>query len=227
MKRSLDALIHLHLEGALTSAEAAELSAILASDPAAARRLAEMAYDQEVLKEALQPRSARRTLRRVLPAAAAALVLLAVGAALWFGPGETREAGTSTPAGQPAPFRGRVRGTVLSKSEALAIRLRVTEDAGHPLAGRTIHVAPGFQRTDAGDLVPNRMHQAFVKRMEPGQALTLDVRDAGEDVFLLGELTPEQADAVKRDLKRPRDKELKKPVERGDREGDPNPKEER
>jgi hypothetical protein len=220
VKRSLDALIHLHLEGALTTAEAAELSARLASDPAAARRLAEMAYDQEALKATLQAPAVRRTLRRALPVAAAAVVLLAVGAALWLGPGE-KDTPPAVPAGTSKAFRGRVRGTVITRNESLTVRLQVTEDAGHPLAGRSIHVAAGFQRTDAGDVVPHRMHQAFLKRLEPGQAVALDLRDAGEDIFLLGELTPEQAESVKRDLKKqPRDKEIRKPVERGDRDGD-------
>ena len=221
MKRSLDALIHLHLEGALTTAEAAELSARLAEDPAAARRLAEMAYDQEALKAALQAPPARRTLRRARPVAAAALVLVAVGAALWLGPGEKDAPPAAVPAGTSNAFRGRVKGTVLTKTEAVTVRLRVAEDVGHPLAGRTIHVAPGFQRTDAGDVVPHRTHQAFLKRLEAGQSVTLDLRDAGEDIFLLGELTPEQADSVKRDLKKqPREKDVRKPVERGDRDGD-------
>lgn len=214
MSTKIDVLIHKHLEGKLSEAERAEFGARLVAEPEVARRLAEMAFEQEALREALETARAPRFRKSMLLSfGAAALLLIGVGAALWIGPGVAPDV---VPA---AAFQGRVRGVVLSRTEAPALRFRVTEAAGHPLAGRTIYVAPGFQRSDAGEPIPHKLHPAFLRRLEPEQEAELDLRHVGDDLYLLGELTREQAEAVKRDVKKiPREKDGKKPVERGDRD---------
>jgi len=87
----VDALIHRHLEGALTEAEARALEERLRGDPEARRLLAEMAFDQAQLRELLVPAdsgvaadapAARWTSGSKTFLATAAALLLAVGTGL-------------------------------------------------------------------------------------------------------------------------------------------------
>lgn len=89
----LDRLLHRHLEAALTEGEARTLSDRLRADPAARRRLAEMAFDQAQLRDLLaaggsvaardpSARTAGPAPGKKAFLATAAALLLAVGAAL-------------------------------------------------------------------------------------------------------------------------------------------------
>jgi len=233
---NVDVLIHRYLEGALDAEGAAALEEALRRDPGARRRLAEMAFDHLELRDLVRADPAPAAVRRARPAwvaplAGAAIILLAVGAALL----------TARPSPVPAPppvvpaaaspkedyrgFAGAVRARVVARGEA-GVRMRILEvpgSPGHPLEGRTASVVPGFARGDAGDVAgPNKTHQAFLRRLEEGSEIVLDVRIAGEDLFLIGELTKAQAAwAVPRDGDRPREK--RKDGVRRDRE---EPKEE-
>jgi hypothetical protein len=220
----LDVLIHRHLEGSISEPEAAELGGLLKADPVARRRMAEMAFDAVSLRDVLAQRpAARRWKLAPVPLAAAAALFAVVTGVVLFAPGPT----SPTPPGPvPAPvaprydrargFAESVAGVVTGRAEG-SFRLSVTESYGHPLMGRTISVAPGFARSDAGDLMPNRVHAAFVRRLAEGQELTIDVRHVSDDVFVIGDLTKEQSDwALKRgDVRKP------KPEREGDRKDAP------
>lgn len=225
MRADLDLLIHRHLEGALSEADAADLGARLKGDPDARRRLAEMAFDVAQLRDVLsaRPKARLRKLPPVTVAAAAAIFVIVVGVVL-FAPGPPAPA--PVPAGWSADpirgFAGSVRGVVTGRTEG-SFRMKVVEVTGmpgHPLAGRTIAVAPGFARGEAGDVIPHRVHGPFVRRLAEGQPLTIDLRHAGDDVFVIGELSGEQSDwALKRgDVKKP--KVGDRPAERELRDGD-------
>jgi hypothetical protein len=199
VKADLDLLIHRHLEGSLSEAEAADLGARLKADPDARRRLAEMAFDVAQLRDVLTARpAARRWKLAPVPLAAAALFFAAVVGLVLFSPGPAAPvAPVPSPAAPKAEsmrgFAGPVRGIVAGLSEA-SFLLKVAEAAPHPLSGRTVSVAPGFARADGGGLLPHKVHQAFVRRLADRQELTIDLRHVSDDVFVIGELTKAQSD---------------------------------
>jgi len=232
-----DVLIHRYLEGTLDADGAAALEEALRRDPAVRRRLAEMAFDHLELRDIVRAETKPAGVRRAWPAwavplGAAAVLFVAAGAAILLpgSPAAPVPAGP-TPAGEPKKdyrgFAGPVRLRVVSLTEASA-RMRVVEvpgSPGHALAGRTVAVVPGFTRGDEGDVGgPNKVHQAFLRKLDPGAELVLDLRHAGEDLFLIGELTKQQsAWAVPREGDRPREKRrdpVKKDRESDTKEGD-------
>lgn len=232
MSANVDVLIHRYLEGALDGEGAAVLEEALRRDPAVRRRLAEMAFDRLELRDLVRSDATAAPARRARPAwavplAAAAIMLAAVGAALLLArPSPPPAAPAAAPVGKEAGdyrgYAGPLRLRVLVPAEGSA-RMEVVEvpgAPGHPLVGQKVVVAAGFTRGDAGTVGgPNKVHQAFLRRLEPGAEVVLDVRHAGEDLFLVGQLTRTQAAwAVPLEGDRPREKR-KDPV-RKDREGE-------
>lgn len=232
MSANVDVLIHRYLDGALDAEGAAALEEALRRDPAARRRLAEMAFDHLELRDLVRTDAKAPPARRPRPAwaaplAAAAIILVAVGAALLLArPSAPETAPAAVPAGEKKSdyrgFAGPLRLRVLAPAEASA-RMRVLEvpgSPGHPLEGQTVAVVPGFARGDEGSVAgPNKAHQAFLRRLQPGAEVVVDLRHAGEDLFLIGELTKSQAAwATSREGDRPREKR-RDPV-RKDREGE-------
>lgn len=213
----LDVLIHRHLEGAIDEAEAAELGERLKADVDARRRMAEMAFDAVSLRDILAKRPALRGRKLpFVPLAAAAAVFALVTGVVLLAPGPEPAPPSAPPPTPASPvverFSDSVTGVVAGRGEG-SFRLRVTESYGHPLMGRTISVAPGFARSDAGDLMPNKVHAAFIRRLADGQELEVDVRQVDRDVFVIGDLTKEQSDGA---LKRG-DARKAKPEREGDR----------
>lgn len=234
-----DVLIHRHLEGTIGEDEARALSDRLASDPALRRRLAEMAYDQAQLRDVLETETGACALGSV-PApvrersrwskgslAAAASILVAVGVALFVGfrprpespaPSGTGPAASADPPRKEAPrsgYRGKIAGRVTRKAESFCL-LQVTSPP--EFAGRTVQIDPGKRRNGDGEFTPDRVHVAYLRRMEAPQLHTLDVRQVDGDLFVIGDLTEEQADwaAPKRPERKP---DPRKPPVR-DGEGD-------
>ena len=99
-------------------------------------------------------------------------------------------------------FSGQVRGVVTAKGEANTIQFKVGRllpvwkgsEAEKPelILGRTVTV--GSQRKIVADGVVHfsEIHVAFLKKLEVGQELTLEIRNVEGDGFSILELTKEQ-----------------------------------
>ncbi|HLF94092.1 MAG TPA: hypothetical protein VJB14_11585 [Planctomycetota bacterium] len=250
--RDGDLLIHRHLEGDLGEEEARALSERVAADPVFGRRLAEMAYDQAQLRDVLETEKAVETGACPIAAAApparepsrwsrgslaaAASILVAVGVALFIGfrpkeqpPVQSPQALPAAPKvavpkkkerkeTPPAGFRGKVSATVSRKTDAHVI---LTVSAPEELAGKTINLLN--ERKPLTERL--KVHASYLRKLDIGQEVVVDVRPADGGDFALGELTEEQAAwAMKEDKKRPERKpDPKKPPVRegeGDRKED-------
>ena len=239
-ERDGDLLIHRHLEGTIDEDEARELSARLASDPALRRRLAEMAYDQAQLRDVLETEKAVDTSScPIEPPAreparwsrgslvAAASILLAVGVALFIGfrpkepapvqpiPAAPKVAVPKKKEASLSGYRGKVAGTVSRKAEAYVF---LTLSSPADFGGRTITLVG--ERKPSTDRL--RAHAAYLRKLEVGQAIELDVRHVDGPDFAIGELTEEQSGwALKEENKKKAERkpDPKKPPVR-DGEGD-------
>jgi hypothetical protein len=237
-----DLLIHRHLEGALSEADAAALGLLLRTDPAFRRRLAEMAFERAQMKDVLSagateavptiapaPRVPRRAL---LPMAAAAIILASVGIAVAAWSLRKEPAGsTSAPAPAPRPdadppkdpyrgFSGAVAGKVLSRTEA-AFTLQVSAVPGrpeHPMVGSVIHVVGGWTKNGDGEPIPDRAHANFIRKLERDREETVDLRHQRDDIFAIGDLTPAQAEWANR-REDPRRKSPERPRKEGTKDG--------
>ena len=99
-------------------------------------------------------------------------------------------------------FSGQVRGVVVEKGEKNTFTfkvgrvLRVWENnkAEEPesLVGRTVPVGPRWVKGDDGKWHPVELHVAFIRRLEAGQEITLEIRHAERDHFAILELSNEQ-----------------------------------
>ncbi len=247
--RDWDLLIHRHLEGDLGEEEARALSERVAADPALRRRLAEMAFDQAQLRDVLETERAVETGACPIapparePArwsrgslAAAASILVAVGVALFIGfrpkeqppvrPSEAVPAALKVAVPKkkekkeppPAGFRGKVAGTVLRKTDAHVV---LTVSAPEEFAGRTINLQN--ERKPVTERL--KIHASYLRKLDLGQEVVVDVRPMDGGDFALGELTEEQAGwALKEEKKKQERKpDPKKPPVRegeGDRKED-------
>ena len=157
-----------------------------------------------------------------------------------LGPGESRVFGVETPPEKKDPpaekkeprvvFSGTVRGRVVGKGDAhilLAVdavvssRKESSAELAQGLHGRTLKITP-LKRKDL-DLGFDKVQFLFLRKVEMGQELSLDVRQIKGDDFTVGALTDEQHQwAAPRedrpDKKKPRDPE--KGPDRGDKKED-------
>lgn len=121
----------------------------------------------------------------------------------------------------PRPvFNGSVRGKVVGKGDAhllltvdyvVSHRKDSSVEVGENLPGKTLKVT-AMRRKDL-DLGFDKMHFLFVRKVEIGQELTLDIRQVKGEEFVVGNLTEEQHQWVAPPRDEPRDnpKEKKKP----------------
>jgi hypothetical protein len=151
-----------------------------------------------------------------------------------LGAGESRVFGVEPPPEKKDPpvekkelpplFAGKVQGKVTFKGDAhilLAVdRVVFTKkDPVEPLAGRTIKVLP--LRRKETDLGFDKMHYLFLRKLELGQEVTLDVRQVKGDEFTVGALTEEQHQSVAPREDKPRKpKDSEKVPDRGDKKED-------
>jgi len=134
-------------------------------------------------------------------------------------PGEKKE---------PRPaFSGTVRGRVVGKGDAhillavdsvVSTRKESSAELAEGLPGRTLRITP-LKRKDL-DLGYDKTQFLFLRRLEMGQELSLDVRQVKGDEFAIGALTDEQHQSVtpREDRKKPKDPE--KGPGRGDKKED-------
>ena len=119
-------------------------------------------------------------------------------------------------------FSGRVRGVVKSKEEDVRILFKVARvldvwdgsKAREPelLAGKTVRVGPGGRKEESGEWHPAEAQLAFIRKLQPGQELNLDVQNQEGDAFVILELSEDQRAAVREEGGKPR--ELRRPEER-------------
>ena len=95
-------------------------------------------------------------------------------------------------------FSGQVQGVVVTKGEGgitfkagKVVQTWKNNKASNPesLAGQTVQVIPG------GGKEGNKFHAAFLRTLQPGQDVTLELRNDG-DIFVILELTKEQREAA-------------------------------
>ncbi len=233
MSEGLDLLIHRHLEGTLGEEEARALEGRLRADPAARRRLAEMAFDHAQLKELLEHAGgASKAPWSRWHAVAAASILLAVGVALVVGPFRSERAPETPPAKEPPVarregfqgFRGRVHARMLERRDKARVALKVGEilsvrdgsQAADPgrLVGESIFVVmPRVKEADAG---AERDHAAFLTKLQPGQEVVLDLRHEEGTDFAIASLTAEQAEWSRRDDRKKTPGEKPAPLKDGE-----------
>lgn len=100
-------------------------------------------------------------------------------------------------------FSGQVRGVVVDKRDRGVIGFRVgrilqtwnSNKAERPeaLKGRTVPVGPAWvQEGEGGKWHPIEGHVRFLKTLEPGEELTLEIRHAEREHFAILELSGEQ-----------------------------------
>lgn len=241
--RDGDLLIHRHLEGDLGEEEARALSERVAADPAFRRRLAEMAYDQAQLRDVLETEKAVETgacpIAAAPPArepsrwsrgslAAAASILVAVGIALFIGfrpkvqppvpPAQALPAAPKVAVPKKlkdtppaAGFRGKVSATVSRKTDAHVV---LAVSAPEELAGKTINLQN--ERKPVTERL--KVHASYLRKLDLGQEVVVDVRPVDGGDFVLGELTEEQASWAMKEEKKRKPDPKKPPVREG--EGD-------
>ncbi|MBI3857591.1 MAG: FecR domain-containing protein [Planctomycetes bacterium] len=121
-----------------------------------------------------------------------------------LGPGESRVFGPDPVEKKDPPrpvFAGVVRGKVVAKGDAhlviavnevVSSRKDSSAEAAAQLPGRTLKVSAAGSRRKDGEAPPDKMQLLFVRRVEIGQELTLDVRQFKGDEFTIGALSEEQ-----------------------------------
>ncbi|MBN1672560.1 MAG: hypothetical protein JXR37_16080 [Kiritimatiellae bacterium] len=101
-------------------------------------------------------------------------------------------------------FSGMVRGVVVEKGEGNTFLfkvgrvLRVWEGnkASDPqaLVGQIVRVGPNWRKNDRGKWHPVERHVAFARKVDAGQEMNLEIRNAERDAFVILELSREQAE---------------------------------
>ena len=99
-------------------------------------------------------------------------------------------------------FSGQVRGVVLKKGEknvfffkvGRVLRVWKNNEAASPesLVGRTVPVGPRWIKGDNGKWHPVELHVAFIRKLEAGQEVTLEIRNVERNHFAILELSAEQ-----------------------------------
>jgi ferric-dicitrate binding protein FerR (iron transport regulator) len=135
----------------------------------------------------------------------------AAGAVKELGPGESRVFGAEPPPEkkdapekkEPRPlFNGVVQGRVVAKGDAhllLAVdrvvssRKESSAELAASIPGRTLKVSAAPAKRKDGDPSPDKIQFLFVRKLELGQEVALDVRQVKGDDFLIGALDEEQA----------------------------------
>lgn len=133
------------------------------------------------------------------------------GKSVELGPGESRVFGELVEKKDPRPeetkeprplFYGVVHGKVTQKGDAhlllavervVSVRKESSAELAQLLPGRTLKVLAAGTRRKEGEPAPDKIQMLFVRKVELGQPLTLDVRQLKGDDFLIGALTEEQA----------------------------------
>jgi hypothetical protein len=238
MSDDADRLIHRHLEGDLSEEDSAALGARLKSDPGFRRRLAEMAFDRAQMKDVLSKlpgavEPARVSRRGLLPMAAAAIIVAAVGlaVAMW----SFRETPPAPPVAPAAPthdrpYSGPLTVKVASRTE-VSTTFRVTAVPGHPahpLVGKRIHVVVGWAKNADGEPVQDRTHVNYLRKLAVDQEETVDVRHQKDDIYAIGDLTSAQQEWANRrgdPVKRTPDRPRRDPAPREGQERDNPPRE--
>jgi ferric-dicitrate binding protein FerR (iron transport regulator) len=134
------------------------------------------------------------------------------GKSLELGPGESRVFGEvvekkDPPVEKKDPpkesrlvFNGVIQGKVVGKGDAalsmvvdrvVSSRKDSSPELAERMPGRTIKVSVG--RRKDGDPPPDKIQMLFIRKIEVGQELTLDVRQMKGDDFIIGALTEAQA----------------------------------
>jgi ferric-dicitrate binding protein FerR (iron transport regulator) len=157
-----------------------------------------------------------------------------------LGPGESRVFGVEPPPEKKDPpaekkeprivFSGTVRGRVVGKGDAhilLAVdtvvssRKESSAELAEGLPGRTLRITP-LKRKDL-DLGFDKVQFLFLRKLEIGQELSVDVRQLKGDEFTVGALTEEQVQWAAPREDRPEKKKPKDPEkgpDRGDKKED-------
>jgi len=150
-----------------------------------------------------------------------------------LGPGESRVFGVEPPPEKKEPrpvFNGTVRGRVVGKGDAhilLAVdavvssRKESSADVAEGLPGRTLKITLS-KRKDL-DQGFDKVQFLFLRKLEMGQELSLDVRQVKGDEFAVGALTEEQHQWAAPREDRPEKKKPKDPEkgpDRGDKKED-------
>jgi ferric-dicitrate binding protein FerR (iron transport regulator) len=151
-----------------------------------------------------------------------------------LGAGESRVFGVEPPPAEKKEarvvFSGTVRGRVVGKGDAhillavdavVSTRKESSAELAEGLPGRTLKITP-LKRKDL-DLGVDKIQFLFLRKLEMGQELSLDVRQVKGDDFTVGALTDEQHQwaAVRED--RPEKKKTRDPEkgpDRGDKKED-------
>lgn len=210
-----DLVIHRYLDASLPEEEIRLFEQNLVLAPALRHRLAQASFDHALAHRMLVSRDVGRDLLPSSHAAsfrargwsvlAAAAILLAVGTSwiLWDArpvpPADNHglvttqlpKLGNATTVQR---FRGVVLGEIVSPKTEFAVRLRVlrvvrgTGD-GTPAPGTVLRVsAERAKRLDS----PSRWAGVFLKRVQLGQTIEIELHHKEKDDYVIGELTPEQ-----------------------------------
>ncbi len=133
-------------------------------------------------------------------------------------PKEPRPEVKKDPPKEPRPvFNGVVQGKVVAKGDGhlmltvesiVSSRKDSSPEVTEQIPGRTLKVAVGRRRD--GDPPPDKIQLLFVRKVEIGQALTLDVRQLKGDDFVIGALTEAQAQWTLPPREEPRKDDKKK-----------------
>jgi len=152
-----------------------------------------------------------------------------------LGPGDSRVFGVETPPEKRDPpkeprlvFSGTVRGKVVGKGDAhvllavdsvVGMKKESSAELAEGLPGKTLKILP-YRRKDL-DQGYDKMQFLFIRKLEIGQEVTLDIRQVKGDEFTVGALTEEQHQWAGQDpqpRKKPKDSE--KGPDRGDKKED-------
>ena len=120
--------------------------------------------------------------------------------------GQRAEAAESLPEGLRG-FSGQVRGVVAAKGEKSTFTFKVgrvlrvwkNNKAKTPeaLVGRTVPVGPRWIRGASGKWHPVERQVAFIRKLEAGQEITLEIRNAERSHFNILELSAEQRQSAR------------------------------
>jgi hypothetical protein len=138
-----------------------------------------------------------------------------------LGAGESRVFGAEADERKEAktPLSVVVHGKVLAKGDAhivLAVDGVVKGDAPS-LPGRNLRITAGFVKRENGELENERVPFQFLRKLQIGQELSLDVRQNGEE-WTVGKLDREQVDWAQR--KEDREKKPRDPGKSPERDND-------
>ena len=138
-------------------------------------------------------------------------------------------AASSTAADQPpgpeglVGFSGQVRGVVVKKRDKNVVEFKVgriirtwkNNKAERPeaLKGRTVPVGPAWvQKQAGGKWHPVENHIRFLRTLEAGEELTLEIRHAEREHFAILELSKEQRERAERGGKERKERKERKEV---------------